>query len=110
MILVVPFVVVLALESAAVRTIDVKLSQSGFTPERIEVGVGERVRLNVESVDGTHGFQVTGLGLDAEAPADGKAVTIDLTPKEAGTFTIRCTTYCGGGHDRTAALIVTPGM
>jgi plastocyanin len=37
-----------------------KSSRYAFSPERIEVRVGERVRLNVVSVDGTHGvFIVT---------------------------------------------------
>jgi len=38
------------------RTIDVKLSRYAFSAERIEVRLGEPVRLNVVSVDGTHGF------------------------------------------------------
>jgi cytochrome c oxidase subunit 2 len=85
------------------------VSRYAFSPEHIEVRVGERVRLNVVSVDGTHRFQVKALGLNAGIPADGRTVTVELTPKEAGTFEISCSTYCRRGHGRMkASLIVTP--
>jgi len=36
-------------------------------------------------------------------------MTVELTPKEAGTFEITCSEYCGSGHGRMKAwLIVTP--
>ena len=97
-------------QTDSIRTIDVQLSRYAFSPERIEVRLGERVRLNVVSVDGTHGFQVKELGLKVRVPSGGGAVTVDLAPKEAGTFQINCSEYCGSGHRRmSASLIVTPG-
>ena len=59
----------------------VTVSRYAFSPERIEVRVGERVWLNVVSVDGAHGFQVKALGLNAGIPADGRTLTFELTPK-----------------------------
>ena len=111
LLLALPFVVALVPEAAhSTRTIDVKLSRYAFSPDRIDVGLGERVRLNVASVDGTHGFQVKALGVNALIPDDGKTVTVELTAKEAGTFEIKCSEYCGRGHRRMQAwLIVTPG-
>jgi cytochrome c oxidase subunit II len=110
LLLVLPLVVALAPGAAhSPRTIDVTLSRYAFSPERIEVRPGETVRLNVASVEGTHGFQVKALGLSAHIPGGGKTVTIDLTPKQAGTFEITCSEYCGSGHSRMRArLIVTP--
>jgi cytochrome c oxidase subunit 2 len=94
---------------ASIRTIDVTLSRYTFSPERIEVRVGERVSLNVVSMDGVHGFEVKELGLNARTPARGRT-SIELTPKTAGTFRITCSEYCGSGHSRMRALlIVTPG-
>ena len=93
----------------SIRVIDVTLSRYAFAPERIEVRVGEPVRLNVVSMDGTHGFHVKALGLNVRIPARGRTVTIDLTPKEPGTFPITCSEYCGSGHSRMkASLIVSP--
>ena len=110
LLLVLPLVVALAPGAAhSPTTIDVRISRYAFSPERIEVRLGETVRLNVASVDGTHGFQVRALGLRAHIPAGGKTVTIDLTPRQAGTFEITCSEYCGSGHGRMRAqLIVTP--
>lgn len=91
------------------RTIDVTVSRHSFSPARIEVRVGERVRLNVVSIDGTHGFQVKALGLNAGIPAGARSVTVGLTATDVGTFEISCPTYCGRDHGRmTASLIVTP--
>lgn len=110
LLLTLPFVVVLALEEDPIRTIDVKLSRFAFSPEQIEVRLGERVRLNVVSVDGAHGFQVKELGLNARIPSGGTAVIVELTPKDTGSFEIKCSEYCGSGHGRMRArLIVTPG-
>ena len=93
----------------SIRTVDVALSRYAFSPERIEVRVGEPVRLNIVSTDGTHGFQVKALGLNVRVPARSTTVTIDLTPREAGTYRITCSEYCGSGHSRMQGwLIVTP--
>ena len=106
----------LALQAAAaqtpgpdpIRTIDVTLSRYAFSPERIELRVGEQVLLNVASLDGAHGLQVKELGLNARVPPHGRTVAV-LTPKNAGTFQIACSEYCGVGHSRMKArLIVTP--
>jgi len=92
-----------------IRTIDVTLSRYAFSPERIEIRVGERVLLNVVSIDSAHGLQVKELGLNARIPARGRTVAV-LTPQKAGTFPIACSEYCGVGHSRMKAwLIVTPG-
>jgi cytochrome c oxidase subunit II len=91
------------------RTVDVVLSRYAFAPERIEARVGEPLRLNVVSVDGTHGFQVKALGLNVRIPARGKPVTIELTPREAGTFRIGCSEYCGSGHSRMQAWLIVNG-
>jgi len=92
------------------RTIDVTLSRFSFAPERIEIRLGERVRLRITAADGAHGFQVRELGLDTHAVIRGKTVDAELKPMKVGTFPITCSEYCGSGHSRMKAwLIVTPG-
>jgi heme/copper-type cytochrome/quinol oxidase subunit 2 len=110
LLLVLPFLVALVPEVVgSTRTIDVMVSRHAFSPERIEFRVGERIRLNVLSLDGTPGFQVTALGLNAAIPPGARSVTVELTPKEVGAFEISCSKYCGRGHGHmTAFLIVTP--
>ena len=110
LLLALPFVVGLAPQVTDLTpTIAVTMSRYAFSPERIEVPLGERVRLSVTSTDGTHGFQVKALGLNARIPAGGRTTTVELTPNEAGTFEITCSEYCGIGHRRMKAwLIVRP--
>jgi cytochrome c oxidase subunit II len=101
--------VVHARPADSIRTVDVVLSRYAFSPERIELRVGEPVRLNIVSTDGTHGFQVKALGLNVRIPAGGTAVTVDLTPAAAGTYRINCSEYCGKGHGGMEAwLVVDP--
>lgn len=93
----------------SIRTVDVVLSRYAFSPERIEMRLGEPVRLNVVSTDSVHGFQVKALGLKVRVPGRAGAVTIDLAPGKAGTYRITCSEYCGSGHSRMQAwLVVTP--
>ena len=69
LLLTIPFVGAQAPEPAdPTRYIDVKLSRYAFSPERIEVRLGEHVWLNVVSVDGAHGFQVKELGTERAHP------------------------------------------
>ncbi len=110
LLLVIPFTMpLLPAIAGSPRTIDITLTRFAFSPEVIELRVGERVQLNVVSTDGTHGFHVKELGLNARIPAGGKPVTLDLTPTEAGTFELKCSEYCGSGHGRMKArIVVTP--
>ena len=111
LLLALPFVVAMAPAMAeSPRTIEVTLSRYSFSPQRIQVKRGEKVRLNVVSVEGTHGFHVKELGLDASIPDDGTPVRFDIMPTEAGIFEIRCTEYCGRGHKMMRAqLVVSSG-
>ena len=110
LLLALPFIVALAPAVAdSPRTIEITLSRYAFSPAQIQVGLGERVRLNVTSIDGEHGFQVKQLGVDVAIPA-GRTVMLDLMPTEAGIFEIQCSGYCGRGHRRMKArLVVTTG-
>ena len=66
LLLALPFLVTLVPEAVdSTRTIDLRVSRYSFSPERIDIRLGERVRLNVIPVDGTHGFQLEALGLNA---------------------------------------------
>jgi heme/copper-type cytochrome/quinol oxidase subunit 2 len=73
------------------RTIDVTLTRSGMVPEQIAMQVGERVRLQMTSADGKHVCRANGgLRFDAQIPAGGATVMVDVTPTETGMFEIDC--------------------
>ena len=80
-----------------VRVVKVKAFKYGYEPDPIIVKRGEKVRLEVTSTDATHGFAVKEFRINATLPAK-KTVPINFSADKAGTFTIRCSVYCGSDH------------
>lgn len=92
-----------------VKEIEVVAERFKFTPDRIEVGQGDHVRLTIRSADGTHGFAIKKLKLDVDVPRGGKPVVLEFDADQAGSFPISCSEYCGRGHSRMKALLVVDG-
>lgn len=91
------------------RTIEVVASRFKFTPAVIEVTEGERVQLKVRSSDGTHGIGIKEFQVKAKVPKTGETVTVEFLAGKAGTYVVKCSEYCGGGHSRMKGeLIVHP--
>ena len=87
-------------------TIEVVAKRFSFTPERIEVSRGDRVRLSIRSADGTHGLAIKKLKQDVKVPRGGAPVVLEFDANEAGEFPITCSEYCGKGHRDMRALLV----
>jgi cytochrome c oxidase subunit 2 len=90
----------------APREIDVVARRFAFEPARIEVAVGERVRLRVVSADGVHGLEIKKFKIKKEIPRGTTPVIIDFTASEAGEFPILCSEYCGDGHEDMQGQLV----
>jgi len=90
----------------ALREIDVVARRFAFEPARIEVAVGERVRLRVVSADGVHGFEIKKFKVKKEIPRGTTPVIIEFTASEAGEFPILCSEYCGDGHEDMQGQLV----
>ena len=90
----------------APREIDVVARRFAFEPARIEVAVGERVRLRVVSADGVHGFEIKKFKVKKETPRGTTPVIIEFTASEAGEFPILCSEYCGDGHEDMQGQLV----
>jgi cytochrome c oxidase subunit 2 len=109
MLLLLPFVAMGPAMADSPRTIEMTASHYEFSPARIEMKMGERVRLNLKSVDGAHGFYGRALDVDLQIPADGSTVSVDLAPTQPVTYVIQCNQYCGRGHRiMNARLVVLP--
>lgn len=88
--------------------IEIIAKRYAFEPAEIEVTEGERVRLQVRSGDGLHGFEIKRFKIAKEIPRGTTPVTIDFTASEAGRFPILCSVFCGDGHtDMKGMLVVT---
>ncbi len=89
-----------------VRQFEVVAERFAFTPERLEVNQGDRVRVTVRSTDGTHGWAIEALDVDALARKGGRPETVEFVADRAGSFEITCSEYCGRGHKRMKGVLV----
>ena len=91
-----------------VREIRMEASQFEFDPETIVVYEGETVEIAAVSTDVTHGFGLEEYDID-QVLEPGEEETIRFTAEEPGTYTFRCTVFCGAGHGgMQGELIVLP--
>src|SRR5258707_1138074 len=93
-----------------VHDIQITATQYAFEPATIQVTAGESVRLVIRSKDVVHGFSIPDLKIEARIPAGGEPVTVEFVAPVPGHYDIACSEYCGAGHGRmTASLVsVTP--
>jgi cytochrome c oxidase subunit 2 len=87
------------------REIRIVAKRFAFEPGRIEVTVGERVRLVVASADGVHGIEIKKFKVNKKVPRGGEAA-IEFVASAVGEFPILCSEYCGDGHDEMKGMLV----
>lgn len=87
-------------------SIDVVASNWKFTPSTITLHVGETTTLRLTSTEGVHGIKSEDLSIPLTTIAPGKFVTVDVTPKKAGTYTLPCEIMCGPGHANMKLTVV----
>jgi cytochrome c oxidase subunit 2 len=83
--------------AAETKIIKMTAEKYKFTPETINVNLGDRVVLEITSTDTEHGFGLSAFDIDQDLPK-GKTVTIEFTAEKQGEFTFKCTSFCGWGH------------
>ena len=83
--------------------------RGGFSPSRIVVRQGQRVRLRLLAEDVTHGFQLLHLGVDAGAIKTGTIKTVEFTADRTGEFPFYCSVRCSRLHMALmGTLVVEP--
>ena len=92
-----------------VHEVQIVASRYILEPSTIQVTAGESVRLAVRSKDGTHGFSIPHLKIDVRVLKTGDPVTVEFTAPPAGRFEIACSEFCGIGHSRMKAELVSVG-
>ena len=91
----------------APRSIEVTSRRFTFTPNVITVKAGERVVLEVKSVDFTHGMNFPDFNIRADL-IPGRVTRIELPAQRAGTYEFLCDNFCGDGHEEMhGKLVVT---
>jgi len=92
-------------EGAPVKQFDIIAKQWSFDPSEIRVNLGDKVVLNVESIDVAHGFALNEFGVD-EVLNPGDKVSVEFIANKTGTFSFFCTAYCGEGHTEMAGTLI----
>lgn len=76
-----------------------------FIPSRIEVNKGDKVILNIKSIDVAHGFTLSDFGVD-EYLEPGKEISVEFIADKTGEFTFFCNVYCGTGHGGMRGVLI----
>jgi len=85
--------------------IDMIARQWDFVPSRITVKEGDKVKLNIRTVDVTHGFTLFEFGV-SERLTPGTTTTVEFTADKKGDYTFFCSVPCGRGHSAMKGKLV----
>jgi cytochrome c oxidase subunit 2 len=80
------------------RVIRVVARQFAYDPPEIRIRRGERVVIELTSLDRPHGLKSTALGLRLDA-LPGQTTRTQLVADRVGKYTIVCDVFCGLDHD-----------
>ena len=83
--------------AAETKVIKMTAEKYHFTPETINVNLGDKVILEITATDTDHGFGLSAFNIDQNLP-QGQTVTIEFVADKKGEFTFKCTSFCGWGH------------
>jgi cytochrome c oxidase subunit II len=88
-----------------VREFKMTAQKFKFEPNVITVKQGDHVRLIITALDRDHGFELKAYGINQKLNK-GDPATIEFTASKRGTFTFRCSVFCGLGHRRMKGKLI----
>ena len=91
--------------TGAVKEISVTLKQFSFEPGTITVKKGDTVKLSATATDVPHGFSLPDFGVNL-TPGVGETKSTTFVADKTGTFTFRCSVFCGSGHSTMSGTLV----
>jgi cytochrome c oxidase subunit II len=90
-------------------SIDIVASNWKFTPDTIELHVGQETTLRLTSSEGVHGLESSDLGIPLTTITPGSFASVKVSPKKAGKYVLHCAIMCGAGHaDMALTVDVVP--
>ena len=88
------------------RTFRLEASQFAYSPSIIKVNPGDRVTIELVSLDVVHGLALDGYGYAISADP-GQPAKLTFTADRTGVFRLRCSVTCGNMHPfMTGKLLV----
>ena len=95
--------------AVTVKKFTLQAKKFEWIPASIQVKVGQPVELTLISLDVPHGISSRDLGIPPTTFKKDQPATVAFTPTETGTFSFKCSKYCGGRHKRmTGQIVVVP--
>lgn len=88
----------LAQSVAAPRVIPMTARRFVYEPSEIALKAGERVVVEIRSVDFVHGMNIPDLGMRLDL-MPGRVTRLELQPKSPGVIEFVCDNFCGDGHE-----------
>ncbi len=77
-----------------------------FEPREIIVNEGDKVKINIKSIDVSHGIAIPEFEINQKINK-GEEVSIEFIADKKGEFTFSCNVFCGSGHrDMNGKLII----
>ncbi|MDQ6929591.1 MAG: cupredoxin domain-containing protein [Candidatus Eremiobacteraeota bacterium] len=92
--------------ASATPIVTITASNWKFSPNSISLKAAQTTRLRLTSSSGVHGIHSAELGIPLTVIPNGKFVSINVTPKKAGTYVLHCAIECGPGHKNMTLTIV----
>ena len=87
------------------KEFEIKAKNWEFIPNVIEVNLGDRVELHLQSIEGYHGFILSEFGIN-EKLEEGKDVHASFIADKKGEFSFACSVPCGSGHGRMRGKLI----
>jgi len=91
--------------TAEVKEFDMVARRWNFQPDTIRVNQGDRVILNIRSVDVMHGFAINKFRVNSRL-IPGQTTTVEFVADKKGTFTFFCSVLCGSGHSTMRGQLI----
>ncbi|HVO06942.1 MAG TPA: cupredoxin domain-containing protein [Burkholderiaceae bacterium] len=85
-------------QPAAPRVIQMVARRFVYEPNEIELKVGERVVIEIKSLDFVHGMNIPDLNQRLDL-VPGTITRLELQPQAPGEIEFVCDNFCGDGHE-----------
>ena len=76
-----------------------------FLPNKIEVNKGDKVILNVKSIDVTHGITLVNFRINKFLNPN-EEIKIEFIADKRGRFNFFCNVFCGSGHNEMNGVLI----
>ena len=87
------------------KTIKMRASNWHWKPELIRVPLGTRLRIEFQSYDASHSFELKGYRIKLQLP-EGKSAEVEFVADKAGEFKWRCGRPCGNGCAKMVGKLI----